>query len=204
MGLKLIPLLFLIVLTSCSNQEVKQVDTVKKIAPLDTNTLIIDQHTDAILGLTPPMVLIKDDKKLSIVKIMDGGICKDDLEGAKGEFILYADNTDVERLKREKGNAIFKTFESQIQELASNVLHTAIENTNLSVDPFSLGADEAQQTLANQFVVHFRKATLEAISQFQKDTTLSIEIFAFKPSLFFYQKGCNEARLEEDPAAPSH
>ena len=132
------------------------------------------------------------------MRILDGGMCKNDYQGAKGTFLLYADANDIERIKKQKGSAIFKTFESKIQEISGSILQTAIDNTNLAEDPFSLGADDAQQKLATQLMNNFNDAATVPVTKFQKETTLTIDITAFQPSLVFFQKGCDETKLEGD------
>jgi hypothetical protein len=134
---------------------------------------------------------------------MDGGICKNEFQGAKGAFLLYADPNDIDRIKREKGAAIFSAFETKIQDISGDVLQEAIDKTNLSEDPFALGEDDAQQKLANQLTKNFRNAAADAIERFKKETTLTIDITAFSPSLIFYQKGC-EVTHDETKEADSY
>ena len=67
-------------------------------------------EAESMSGQNPPMTIMKGEKKLNLVRIMDGGICKNEFQGAKGAFLLYADSNDIERIKREKGAAIFSDF----------------------------------------------------------------------------------------------
>lgn len=67
-------------------------------------------ETEQMSGQNPPMTIMKGEKKLNLVRIMDSGICKNESQGAKGDFLLYADPNDIERIKREKGAAIFSAF----------------------------------------------------------------------------------------------
>jgi len=147
-------------------------------------------------GQNPPMTIMKDGKKLNLVRVMDGGICKNEFQGAKGAFLFYADPNDIERIKREKGTTVFGVFETRIQTIAGDALQEAVDKTNLSEDPFALGDDEAQQKLAKQLTQNFRNAAAYAIDGFQKETTLTIDITAFPPSLIFYQKGCEVTQDE--------
>jgi hypothetical protein len=181
-----------ITLAACSTQEVKQDATTSN----NNNTAAADkspimaQKAEQISDQNPPMTMMKGGKKLNLVRIMDGGICKNEFQGAKGAFLLYADPNDIERIKREKGAVIFSAFETKIQDLSGDVLQKAIDKTNLSEDPFALGEDEAQQKLAKKLAHNFRNAATDAIDTFQKETTLTIDITAFPPSFIFYQKGC--------------
>ncbi len=196
--LKLLPYLLFVTLAACSTQEVKQTEVRYTAIPEKNNSNAANSQSGQVIGLTPPMTLMKEGRQLQLVKIMDGGICKNEYQGAKGAFLLYADTDDIERIKREKGTAIFRAFESKIQDLSGNVLQAAIDETNLAEDPFSLGEDETQQKLASKLVANFRHAATSVVSEFQKETSLTIDITAFQPSLVFYQKGCDESRLDQD------
>jgi hypothetical protein len=188
-----------ITLAACSIQETKQ------DAALANNNAT---YTEALPALTneagqmpihtPPVTIMKGKKKLSLVRIMDGEVCKNEFQGAKGTFLLYAAPGDIERIKREKGAMIFRTFETKIQNISGDVLEEAINKTNLSEDPFALSEDEARQKLANKLVNNFRKAATSAVKAFQKETTLTIDITAFPPSLVFYQKGCEATYIDPE------
>ena len=191
-SLKFLTSITFITLAACSTQEVKQNATTNNNNTADATDKSTPMANEAeqVSGHNPPMTIMKGDKKLNLVRIMDGGICKNEFQGAKGAFLLYADPDDIERIKREKGAVIFRAFETKIQDLSGDVLQEAIDKTNLSEDPFALGEDEAQQKLANKLVNNFRNAASDAIDMFQKETTLTIDITAFPPSFVFYQKGC--------------
>ena len=45
---------------------------------------------------------------------------------------------------------------------------------------------------------NFNDAATVPVTKFQKETTLTIDITAFQPSLVFFQKGCDETKLEGD------
>ena len=196
--LKFLLTLLCISLAGCSSQEVKEPDTATIPVAKTPESTAPSKQAVQTSGANPPMTITKGNKQLNLMRILDGGICKNDLQGAKGTFLLYADSSDIDRIKKEKGSAIFKTFETKIQEISSTILQTAIENTNLGEDPFALGADEAQQKLAAQLMVSFREAAVEPVNKFQKETTLTIDITAFQPSLLFFQKGCDESKLDAE------
>ena len=182
-------------LAACSAQGVKQDATNKTTSD---SSAIIANETEQLAEQKPPMTVVKGGKKLSLVRIMDGGICKNELQGAKGAFLLYADLHDIARIKRQKGAAVFSDFETKIQVLSGDVLQEAIDKTNLSEDPFTLGEDEAQQKLANKLIKNFRNAASNAVASFQKETSLTIDITAFPPSLVFYQKGCEATYIDPE------
>jgi hypothetical protein len=183
------------VLAACSTQEVKQ-DT-KAIPTPDKSPAIIDDSAQGS-GQNPPLTLIKADTTLNLVRIMDGGACKNDFQGAKGAFLLYADPGDIERIKSEKGPQVFNDFENKIQTFSSQALQEAINATNLAEDPFALGADEAQEKLTKQLSNNFRNSVANAVDSFQKETTLTIDVVPFAPSFIFYQQGCEATHLEPE------
>lgn len=185
-------------LAACSTQEVRQDATTAHqagtIAPREQPATT--NEAEPMPAPNPPMTVMKAGKKLNLVRIMDGGICKNEFEGAKGTFLLYADPNDIERIKREKGTAVFSDFETKIEGISGDVLQEAIDKTNISEDPFALGDDEAQQKLAHSLAHNFHNAATKAIRKFQKETTLTIDIAAFPPSFIFYQKGCEVSTVE--------
>ncbi|MDO9048668.1 MAG: hypothetical protein Q7U66_13170 [Methylobacter sp.] len=183
-----------IALTACSTQEVKH-DTKAMPAPDKTPAITEDLSQS---GPNPPLIRIKGDKTLNLVRIMDGGACKNDFQGAKGAFLVYADPADIERIKREKGPQVFGDFENKIQIFATEALQEAINATNLAEDPFALGADEAQEKLTRQLSNNFRNSVADAIKLFQKETTLTIDVVPFTPSFIFYQQGCEATHLEPE------
>ena len=189
---KLITGLTYLLIAACSTQQIQQ-------KSFDQSTPItLPEQSGYNSGFSPPLQIIKDNKALNLVRIMDGGICKNDFQGAKGEFLVYADVKDMERIKRERTPAIFKEFENKIQAFSTRVLQKAIEATNLSEDPFSLGEDEAQQKLTMQLVKNFRIAAKPEVNAFQKETTLTIDVAPFSPSFVFYQRGCDMSRINSD------
>lgn len=184
-----------VVLTACSTLEVKQ-ETESSSAPEKLPVITDDSSQKS--GQNPPLTLIKENKTLNLVRIMDGGTCKNDFQGAKGAFLIYADPVDIERIKHDKGPQIFSDFENQIQTFSTQALQEAINSTNLNEDPFSLGADEAQEKLIKQLSNNFRNSIADSIKLFQKETTLTVDVVPFAPSFIFYQQGCEATHLEPE------
>lgn len=184
-----------IALAACSTQEVKHDE--KAVSTPDKAPAITEDSSQSP-GPNPPMTRTSGAKTLSLVRIMDGGACKNDFQGAKGAFLVYADPADIERIKRDKGTQIFNEFESKIQTLATQALQEAINTTNLAEDPFALGADEAQEKLSKQLSKNFRSSIADPVKLFQNETTLTIDIVPFAPSLIFYQQGCEATHQEPE------
>jgi hypothetical protein len=182
-------------LAACSTQEVKEEEGAE--APETTETPAMSEGTVEMSGQNPPLTITKGDKSLKLVRIMDGGVCKNDFQGAKGVFLVYADADDIERIKREKGPQVFQEFENKIQSFSVDALEEAVEATNLAEDPFTLGEDEAQQKLAKQLTKNFRRVVASSVAGFQKETTLTLDVVPFPPSLIFYQQGCEASLLEQ-------
>ena len=193
---KILTGLTVIALTACSTQQVKQDAS---SVPSPKNPPTSDNDGLPLSGQNPPLTLMKGKKKLNLVRIMDGGACKNDLQGVKGTFLLYADSGDIDRIKKDKGTKIFSDFESKIQSLATEALQQAINESNLAEDPFALGEEEAQQKLAKQLTESFLSAIAVPITAFEKETTLTIAITTFSPSFIFFQKGCEAIRMDENP-----
>jgi hypothetical protein len=193
-SIQILTVMAFITLTACSTQEIKH-DTKNTPAP-DKAPAATEAPSQS--GPNPPMTWTKGDKTLNLVRVMDGGACKNDFQGAKGAFLVYADPADIERIKREKGPQIFRDFENKIQAFSTNALQEAINATNLAEDPFALGADEAQEKLTKQLSVNFHKSVADPVTLFQKETTLTIDVVPFTPSFTFYQQGCDAARQEPE------
>jgi hypothetical protein len=182
-------------LVACSTQEIKQ--DAKSVSVPNKPPEKTDRSGPSS-EQNPAMTLTKGDKTLHLVRIMDGGACKNDFQGAKGTFLIYADSEDIERIKRDKGPQIFNNFEKKIQSFSTTALQNAVNTINLAEDPFSLDADQAQEKLSKQLVNYFHNSIADDINTFQKTTTLTIDVVPFSPSLIFYQQGCEALRLDAD------
>lgn len=178
-------------LSACSVQPTQPSATPGETRPNDANKIIITTSDE------PPLTLTKNGKTLNLVRIMDGIACKNNLEGAQGVFLIYASNQDMERIAQVHGEKIFADFEMKIQEFSKDALLQALEAMNLSDNPFSLGKDVEKQDLTEQLSHNFHTAAARPIERFEKDTTLTIDIRTYTPSLVFFQTGC-AAQLDED------
>lgn len=144
----------------------------------------------------PPSTWKRQDKTLRLVRVMDGGACKNPLQGARGAFLLYAEPADVERIKNEQGTKVFSGFEKKIETFSAEALQKAVNAINFEEDPFSLGEDDFQQKLFQQLNSQFRLAVEPALKSFNKETTLLVDIVPFVPSFDFLQKGCDASHLQ--------
>lgn len=181
---KILATIAVVVLTAqgCSTQEVKP-DVAK---PAPENKIPLETSKQE-----PALVIRKGDHPLNLVRIMDGAVCKNDQQGAKGEFLLYADPADIDRIKKDKGEKVFSSFQQKIETFSAEVFEKIINTTTLTEDPFALGDYEANQKLAKQVTDSFKTEVANSIDTFQQETTLTIDIIAFPPSFTFYHKGCD-------------
>ena len=76
----------LITLAACSTQRVKQDEATNTHAGALDKAPTMANEAGQISGQNPPMTLMKNGKKLNLIRIMDGGICKNELQGLKGAF----------------------------------------------------------------------------------------------------------------------
>ena len=128
---------------------------------------------------------------------MEGGACQDDDRGAKGVFLVYADPEAIERIKNEQGNEVFGQFERQIRDFSLQAFRKAVLESNLTLDPFALDANDAQQKAANGLAEKFIKNIAQAVKEFHSRTTLTIDIEPFRRSFIFYFNGCDATHLHE-------
>lgn len=139
---------------------------------------------------TPPTTLEKGSKRLKLVRVMEGGACKNDQQGARGVFLIYSDPDDIKRIKREKGSEIFTTFEKEIQEFSLVALDKAVKAIEIDVDPFALDEADAQSKVFIRLAKSFRLFVEKDKANFQKKTSLTVEIIPFKRTFEFYINNC--------------
>lgn len=191
---KLLALAMQIILSACTAPEIMNSREVpEKVEPAKPERQVLP-----ISGETPPLTKMKSGKTLRLVRMMDGGACKNDMEGVKGIFLLYADPEDIDRIKSTQGAEVFAGFEKKIQAFSSLALQQAVNETQFTLDPFALGVTDAQLKVARQLLEQFDRAITPAIDEFEQDTSLSIDIEAFFNSLVFYTEGCEATHLHQD------
>lgn len=197
---KTLATLIVALLSACSTAPVQQPNAAApKAAPESEKPLPPPENPAENINtaVDPPLTNLKNGKTLNLVRIMDGGICINELQGASGSFLVYADPRDIERIKHEKSKEIFKDFEQKIQKMSSEILEQSIDRTNLAPDPFSLGEDANHEKLTSELMQNFGKAAQKPLQAFARETTLTIDILPFPPSLTFYQKGCDLSQFEQ-------
>ena len=141
-------------------------------------------------SFSPPASIKKGGKSLRLVKAMEGGSCKNDNQGAKGLFLLYADPDDFQRIKHEKGSGIFAAFEKQIHAFSLTAFDNAVKSTNIAIDPFAFDSDDAQSKLSDKLAEAFKLNVIKDITAFEAETSLTIDVVAFKRTFEFYFDNC--------------
>ncbi len=188
-----------ICLTSCANKPIETAsqpnidETINKTDP--SSELIYSDST------TPPETFEKGSKQLRLVRMMEGGACKTDQQGAKGVFLIYSDPDDIDRIMDEQGSEIFSSFEKEIQDFSLVALDKAVKSTEITVDTTAADeADEADEADAQSKVFtrlarSFRLFVDEEIAKFQQKTTLTVAIIPFKSAFEFYTNNCEATHL---------
>jgi hypothetical protein len=139
----------------------------------------------------PPVTRFKNGKNLKLVSMMEGGACNSRQQGAKGAFLVYADSSHIERIKREKGSQIFRDFQTDIQTFALQALRVSVEQTNIADNPFALDVRQSENQVIKQLLSGFSEAIAPAINSFEEDNGLMIDVQPFLPSMIFLLEECD-------------
>ena len=144
----------------------------------------------------PSPTHVKEGRTLRLVRVMEGGVCKNEREGVDGLFLLYADTDDVDRIKITEGAQVFGDFEREIETISAMALQETIKGIYLGGDSVFPDSPTSQQNMLNEFELQFADTIESAIDAFQQKTSLTIDILPFIPSLYFYSEGCELGREE--------
>ncbi len=186
--LSLLTALLVLTLVSCaSDHGVKKSGSTELPQNTMTQPEIESSHD---YSFSPPTSIKKRGKTLRLVKAMEGGSCKNDNQGAKGLFLLYADPDDFERIKLEKGNAVFADFEKQIHAFSLTAFDNAVKSTNIAIDPFAFDPKDVQSKLSNKLAEAFKLNVNKDIAAFEAKTSLTIDVIAYKRFFKFYIDNC--------------
>ncbi|NOR80229.1 MAG: hypothetical protein GQ529_05255 [Methyloprofundus sp.] len=180
-----ITLIFSILLplfSACSTQTIQPAPN-SASTPVDSEVSIdpiSDKSSLPIAGLTH----IKSGKTLKLVRIMEGGVCKNKQQGAVGMFRLYASPTDITQIKKNQGPEVFSDFELQIQGFSMLALQHAINLLDFQ------DTASTQQQLAKKLTKSFSGLIADAIAKFETKTTLIIDVIPIQESMIIYLEGC--------------
>ncbi len=185
------------ILASCTNQQTKEPRT-KQDKPVAENTEP-SNGPPTQSGEVLPHSKIKNGIELSLVRVMEGGACKDDNYGARGVFLVYANPNDIERIKAEEGKAVFGNFEKQIRDFALLAFQKAVIDSDLTIDPFALDANDAQRKAADDLTKKFSANVADDIDAFTRETGLNADVEPLRRSFIFYMDGCEATHLHDNP-----
>jgi hypothetical protein len=175
-------------LTACSNQplSLQKVDEVSTLQPIGTE----QGKLSSAMPLSN-LYHLKNGKRLKMVRIMEGGACKNDQEGVVGMFMLYADPDDIETVSQQQGTEIFAEFDQLLETIAMDALSASVNELEFDQNnPFALDEDELARTLAKQLIEIFQAVIADEITTFELDNGLIIDLVPLKDSLYFYRDGC--------------
>ncbi|MEQ1636236.1 MAG: hypothetical protein ABL903_06055 [Methylococcales bacterium] len=187
--LKLLTMLSLLALSACtSTPKIQTPET-----PAVTNDQTIINKIPKAEG-DPPMTILKAGKPMQLVRMMEGGACKNPQQGVKGVFLLYADADDVQRIKTQQGNQVFAEFEKTITDFSVVALQTVVNKINFGTDTPNSDPKVTHQNLTQQFQPLFQAAIASSITNFQTKSTLKIAVQPFDADLVFYKNGCEATK----------
>lgn len=123
-----------------------------------------------ISGLT----VKKSGKTLQLVRIMEGGACKNSQQGARGLFKLFASPQDISAIKKQHGTNIFADYELQIQKFSLQALQKTVSTLNFqqTLD----NSKNLKQSLAKEISHSFIDLIADDINQFETETKLTIAV----------------------------
>ena len=169
-------------LSACSTQSI-QPEHNKPSAPVDSEITITPISNENSL-LAPDLTIVKAGKELKLVRIMEGGVCKDNMQGVVGMFKLYANPNDIMLIEQKSGTRVFADFEQDIQHFSMLALQHAINNLDFTA------AKSTQESLAKELTSLFSKFIENDISQFETKTSLTIDVLPIQSSLTIFLDGC--------------
>lgn len=190
---RLVVVIAALAIMSCATWELKPERNAEPLSP--DKILLPEIKSSRNDNRFPPHSKRKGSELLQLVRLMEGGACKNDYQGAKGIFLLYSSPTDIERIKSEQGKQVFVDFEKQIQKFSLVAFNQAVKATNIVQNPFALDSDDAQRKVAVELIRNFSDAVANYIEDFQEKTKLTIDVVPFAQSFEFFINGCEATHI---------
>lgn len=177
-------------LSACSSKPQQQLR--EQVPVTDQEEIVADPIAPVPLDSAAiPRTIHSGDRVLSLVRMMDGGVCKNDTQGVSGVFLVYADSNDISRVIEKQGKDVFSSFDVEIENIALAALTQAVNSNDLSIDPFALDVENAHQRIAGKLSKAFIQAVTSKTNLFQQASGLYIEIYPFDPGYVFFLEGCD-------------
>ncbi len=158
------------------------------------------ESSESAASKVPPKTTFKNGQELKLARIMDGGACNSEDRGARGLFLVYADPTDIERIKKEQGTQVFAEFEHDIENLSLQAFQESIDVINFDDNPFALDLEDALQHEVQQLISKFEEFVEPAIANFESNTGLTVYVIPFSPAINFILDNCGSA-LRQSPGS---
>ena len=174
--------------SACSTQSVQpELNSSAKPVDLEVSvTKIPSENASMMSALTK----IKAGKTLKLVRIMEGGACNNNQQGAVGLFSLYANPDDITRIKQQQGPVVFASFESLIETFSMRAVQQTVDRLDFKSDIDTQSKNHVQQQLTDRFSALFVTTITEDIAEFETKTTLTIDVISQPDSLTIYQDNC--------------
>lgn len=188
---RLLTIILLTMLSACSTQSVKttSISESSTIQPKASEAAVILDKSLA----APDLYMTKNSKTLKLTKIMEGGACKDNQQGALGLFRLYTNPDDVKRIKQSQNVGVFADFEKSIQLFSMQALQQAVDQLDFQSYLFEIDENKVKKNLATQLSHLFIQLISDDIAEFETNTTLMIDVSPLPDSLTIYLNGCEMA-----------
>ncbi len=167
-------------LSACSTLTTQPVTPKLAIDPL------IQQELLGASGLST----LKMGQTLQLVRVMEGGACKNSQQGAFGLFKLYANLDDIERIKQAQGSEVFADFELSIQDFSMHALQKTVNRFDFKIAANSPNKNHSQEQQARSFALLFTDLVAKEIQAFEAKTSLTLDVIPDTDALLIYTDGC--------------
>ncbi len=172
------------VVSACSKQAIKTNTTTNEAA-------IVEEISLQNALPAPDLFIFKGGEKLKLVRIMEGGACKNKFQGISGMFRLYANPEEVEQIKAKKGPTTFADFERSIEAFSMLAMQRSIDKLTFPTDLSDVDDHAVKQQLAEQFVTLFSGLIADDLTEFERNNALTIDVTPMPDALVIYLQGCS-------------
>ena len=187
---KTIPLSLLALTAACATVEQKP-----QIGPVTAYPETTVAKPAPSPAKTPfPRLKTNGHQELILVRMMEGGGCKNELEGARGEFLVYVNREDIKRIKADKGSGVFSEYDKQIQDFSLETFVEILRETRFIGNPFSSDNSDAAKQLAGELADKFEAKIKARQKQFEQETGLRVDIDPLRTSFEVSMDGCEIQR----------
>jgi len=174
-------------LTACSTLTTQPATSdIKAVTPKLPIDPLIQQELLGTSGLSK----LKMGQTLQLVRVMEGGACKNGQQGVFGLFKLYANLDDIERIKQAQGPEVFADFELSIQDFSMHALQQAVNRFDFKIAANSPNKKHSQAQQVKSFSMLFTDLVSKDIKAFEAKTTLTLDVIPDIDALLIYTDGC--------------